>query len=228
VRPTDQATNVGAPASFVWHVDNSLADTTPPQTTITAKPADPSPGADVSFAYGSNEAGSRFECALDGAAFSACPAAGISYPGLANGAHSFQVRAIDASGNADPTPAGYTFSVAAPSPGGGGAGAGSAPPGGGSDPTPPPQSRPAAPQTTLTAKPAAKTRDRTPSFRFRAAGAGVDFECALDKQPFKPCRSPYTTKALKPGAHSFAVRASAGGQSDGTPAKFAFKVVGKG
>jgi hypothetical protein len=231
VRATDQATNLGAPASFTWQVDNSLADTTPPQTTIVAKPPDPSTAADVAFSYSANEAGSSFECALDGAAFAACPVGGISYSGLANGPHSFQVRAKDSSGNLDPTPAGYSFSVAVPaSPGGGGG----SPGGGGTpnvDPGPAPAPRPAtpkAPQTTITAKPAAKTRDRTPTFRFRADSAGASFECAVDKQAFKPCRSPYTMKPLKPGPHSLAVRARAGTATDSSPAKFGFKVLGKG
>jgi hypothetical protein len=217
VRAKDAATNLGAPTSFGWQVDNSLADTTPPETTILSKPPDPSSSASASFAYESNEAGSSFECSLDGAGFSACPTAGVSYSGLANGPHAFRVRAIDTSGNADPTPAGYSFNVAA------------AP----SNP-PPPAPTPAgtrsaqAPQTTIVAKPAARTGDRTPSFRFRADGAGVSFECAVDRQPFKPCRSPFTTKQLKPGAHTFSVRARAGGLTDSSPAKFSFKVKGRG
>jgi hypothetical protein len=217
--PTDQATNAGAPVSFSWEVDNSLADTTPPQTTIVAKPPDPSPAATVFFSYESNEAGSSFECALDGAGFSPCSPAGISYPGLANGPHSFQVRAIDAEANVDPTPAGYSFSVAAASSG----------PPASSITAPPalaPAPRPAAPpETILSAKPAAATHDRTPSFRFRSASPGASFECAVDHQPFKSCHSPFTTKSLKPGRHTFSVRAAAGGLADPSPARFAFKIV---
>ena len=222
VRATDQATNLGAAAAFSWQVDNSLADTTPPETTITAKPPDPSASSTASFSYTSNEPGSSFECSLDAAPFSPCPAAGVSYVGLANGAHSFQVRAVDTSANTDPTPAGYSFGVAvAPQ-------VTTAP----SSPAPsaaPVATRPAvAPQTTLSAKPAAKTRDRTPTFRFRADGSGASFECAVDRQPFKPCRSPFTTKQLKPGPHTISVRAKAGGVSDASPARFSFKVLGKG
>jgi hypothetical protein len=221
--PTDQATNVGAPVSFSWEVDNSLADTTPPQTSIVAKPPDPSPAATVFFSYESNEVGSSFQCALDGAGFSPCPATGISYSGLANGPHSFQVRAIDAEANVDPTPAGYSFSVA---------GASSGPPASpaaGAVPAPAPPARPAAPpKTILSAKPAAATHDRTPSFRFRSASSGASFECAVDRQPFKPCRSPFTAKSLKPGRHAFFVRAVAGGLADQSPAKFGFKIVAGG
>jgi hypothetical protein len=213
VRAKDTATNQGTPASFSWEVDNSLADTTPPQTSIGARPPDPSPSASAFFNYESNEAGSSFECALDGAGFSPCPISGISYAGLANGPHAFQVRAIDTSANVDPTPAGYSFSVAVPA---------AFPP-----PTPPalPAKLPAAPDTVLSAKPAAKTRDRTPTFRFRSDSAGASFECALDRTPFKPCRSPFTTKSLKLGRHTVSVRAVRDGSADASPAKFAFKIV---
>lgn len=111
VRATDQAGNQSTPASYTWEVDNSLADTTPPETTLGSRPADPSGSSTAFFAYASNEPGSTFECRLDAAGFAPCPATGATYAGLAEGAHSFQVRAIDPSSNADPSPAGYSFSV---------------------------------------------------------------------------------------------------------------------
>ncbi len=128
VRARDKATNLGAAAAFDWTVDNSLNDVTPPETTIVSAPPDPSDGTSASFAYSSNEPGSSFECRLDAAPFSSCPAGGIAYADLAAGSHSFQVRAIDPSGNVDPTPAGYTFNVA-PS-------GASSPPAGGASPPP--------------------------------------------------------------------------------------------
>jgi hypothetical protein len=112
LRATDPAGNQGSAGGFEWAVDNSLADTTPPQTTLLSKPPNPSDSSTASFTYESNEPGSSFECSLDGAGFAACPTTGITYTDLANGAHSFAVRAIDASSNADPTPAGYSFDVA--------------------------------------------------------------------------------------------------------------------
>ena len=229
VRATDLAGNSQVtPTSFTWEVDNSLADTTPPETALLGKPADPSTSAVATFTYSSNEPGSSFECSLDAAAFAACPTAGITYSGLASGPHAFQVRAVDPSLNKDPSPASYSFQVVLPVPsdpgsGGGGGGTGGGTPS--STPAPGP-SQPAttAPDTTIAAKPGAKTTDRTPTFRFRAA-TGASFQCKLDKGPFKACRSPYTTPTLAPGKHTLLVRAVLGGVPDPSPASFSFKVV---
>jgi hypothetical protein len=208
VRATDLAGNQQLePTAFSWTVDNSLGDTTPPETKLDSVPPDPSLSSTVSFTYESNELGSSFECALDGAPFAACAASGITYMGLANGPHSFQVRAIDPSANVDPTPAGYSFSVAVPAM------------------APPPLVPVVSPQTLFAKKPPAKTRDRTPTFRFRSDIAGASFECAVDRARFKPCRSPFTTKKLSFGKHSFAVRAVAGSLADTTPLTIHFKVL---
>jgi hypothetical protein len=217
VRATDPAGNPSTPepfpaGSFIWTVDNSLGDKTPPETSIDNKPPDPSGSSAASFTYSSTELGSGFECALDGSRFSSCPPAGITYTGLSNGPHAFQVRATDSSGNVDPTPAGYSFSVAlAPPP----------------LPSPIPLSAagPAKPDTKLLGKPAAKTHDRTPTFRFGSSRPGAGFQCKLDRGPFKACRSPLTTKSLPYGRHTLEVRAVLGAARDSTPATFSFKVV---
>lgn len=112
VRAIDAAGNVqSGSTAFPWTVDNSLADTIPPETSIATKPPDPSGSSTASFTYLSNEPGSSFECSLDGGAFTSCATGGVTYSGLGNGPHTFQVRATDTSGNTDLTPAGYTFTV---------------------------------------------------------------------------------------------------------------------
>jgi len=226
VRATDPAGNQGAAAVFEWTVDNSLADTTPPETTILSRPPDPSENSTASFTYESNEPGSSFECELDGAGFAGCPTAGASYSALADGSHSFEVRAIDPSGNVDPTPAGYSFDVQVP---------------GGPAPspmaTPPPSSASTAPTvspaasvrpgTELIAKPHRRIRDRTPTLRFRSSVAGARFQCSVDRGRFGPCRSPFTTRPLRPGRHRVRVRAIANGVADPTPAVSVFTVLGR-
>jgi hypothetical protein len=85
-----------------------------------------------------------------------------------------------------------------------------------------------APQTTLRRKPAKTTGDRTPSFRFGADESGSSFQCKLDAKPFKACRSPFTTKQLTLGRHTFKVRArDQSGKLDPSPASYGFKVVAK-
>jgi Ca2+-binding RTX toxin-like protein len=63
----------------------------------------------VSFALGSNEAGSRFRCQIDRGPFKPCgPRRGYR---LRLGRHTFRAYAIDAAGNRDRSPAVYRFAV---------------------------------------------------------------------------------------------------------------------
>ena len=64
---------------------------------------------------GSAGDGLVFECALDGAGFGACVSP-VDYAGLVPGGHEFVVRAVDAAGNTDPTPAAYAWVVVEPPP----------------------------------------------------------------------------------------------------------------
>jgi hypothetical protein len=87
-------------------------DTTPPETTITAGPAegDTSTQADVSFSFSSSEAKSTFSCQLDSGGFSPCTSPN-TYHGLSHGSHTFEVKATDRAGNTDATPARRTWTV---------------------------------------------------------------------------------------------------------------------
>ena len=51
------------------------------------------------------------ECRLDDGPFSSCPLDGVTYADLAEGAHAVEVRAVDAVGNVDPTPAVWSWTV---------------------------------------------------------------------------------------------------------------------
>ena len=96
-------------------VITTAADTTPPDTTITAGPTGSTPSTDATFAFSSSESGSTFQCSLDGAAFQSC-ASPTTYQGLAVADHQFAVRAIDAAGNVDPTPATQAWTITSPPP----------------------------------------------------------------------------------------------------------------
>jgi len=103
VRAKDSArTNDPSPAERAWKVD-----TVAPNTTITSVSVS---GKSATFSFSSSETGSTFECRLDGGAWQACSSP-KSYGGLKHGSHSFRVRAIDAAGNSDVTPALRSISI---------------------------------------------------------------------------------------------------------------------
>jgi RTX calcium-binding nonapeptide repeat (4 copies) len=106
VRAKDGAGNMDqTPASRTFTVD-----TAPPDTVITSGPAGPTTDSTPTFEFTATEAGSTLECSLDGGAWFAC-SSGHTTGALADGQHTFQVRARDAVGNLDPTPASRTFTV---------------------------------------------------------------------------------------------------------------------
>ena len=79
------------------------AETDPPRARFTSGP---SPGSSTrdrtpSFSFSSDEGGSTFVCRLDGGAFKPCSPPRTLAP-LADGAHTFSIRAIDAPGNESP------------------------------------------------------------------------------------------------------------------------------
>ena len=97
VRATDGLGNTDAtPASFTWTIDTAA-----PSASITGGPSDPSNDAAPTFTFTADEAGSPFECLLDGGAFAACTSPhGLA--ALTEGSHTFTVRAIDGAGNTGP------------------------------------------------------------------------------------------------------------------------------
>ena len=84
-----------------------------PDTTITSGPEDGSTGntPDASFEFESPDANAvSFECSLDGDDFSTCSSP-QAYTDLAGGSHTFEVRAVAAADQVDPTPASITWTV---------------------------------------------------------------------------------------------------------------------
>jgi len=82
-----------------------------------------------------------------------------------------------------------------------------------------------APSTKIKSGPKGKVKATTAKFKFSSPTKGAKFECKLDKQKFKPCKSPKKYKGLKLGKHVFKVRAVAHGLADPTPAKRQFKII---
>jgi hypothetical protein len=175
VRATDPAGNTDlSPASYTWTID-----ATPPETALgTPLPANPTSATTAQFPF-SSEAGATFECSLGGAAFAACTTP-QSYGGLADGSHTFAVRATDVAGNTDPTPASYTWTVDTGSP-----------------------------VTSISVEPGARTNQHSSQFVFAASEAVTGFHCSVDGAPFAACSSPFWTPGLADGAHTFSARADA-------------------
>ena len=194
VKATDEARNTDAtPASFTWFVD-----TTAPDTSIDSNPSDPTNSTSASFAFSGTDNHSAggdltFECELDGAGFGSCSSP-ESYASLAEGSHTFKVRATDQAGNTDATPASFTWFV---------------------DTT--------APSTSIDTNPSDPSNDASPSFTFsgsdnHSATGALTFECRLDLGGWSSCTSPETVSVAQ-GSHTFEVRASdEAGNTDATPA----------
>ncbi len=109
VRAIDPANNVDpTPASRSFTVDS-----TPPDTVITSGPSGPTSDSTPTFEFNApGEPGASFECKLDNAADWVSCSSPHTTAALADGQHTFQVRAKDGLGNADQSrPAGPSRST---------------------------------------------------------------------------------------------------------------------
>lgn len=184
----------------------SSADTITPETTITSQPPASTAETSASLSFASSEGGSTFACKLDAASWGSCGSP-KAYSGLAAGTHTFSVRATDAAGNVDSTPATGSWTIEEP-----------APP---TDTTPP--------ETTITSEPPASTTETTVSFSFSASESGSTFACKLDAASWSSCGSPKAYSGLSVGEHAFSVRATDGaGNVDATPASASWSVQSSG
>jgi hypothetical protein len=87
-----------------------VTDTSPPQTKIDKGPHKKTSKTTAKFRFESSEAGSTFECKLDRKPLRRCRSP-KTYRHLRPGRHVFMVRATDAAGNTDATPAKRKFTV---------------------------------------------------------------------------------------------------------------------
>ena len=174
-------------------------DTTPPETSISAGPASMTGSTSATFFLAASETGSSFECALDNEEeWEACTSR-KSYSGLSLGSHQFWVRATDAAGNVDPTPATRSWTI--------------------EDTSEPPATE-TPPQTSIVRGPAESTVATTATFALASTKSGSSFECSLDGQEaWEACTATQTYFELEAGEHEFSARAvDANGNVDPTPA----------
>jgi hypothetical protein len=83
------------------------------------------------------------------------------------------------------------------------------------------------PTVQLDKTPKKKTKKPKAKFKFSSDDAKATFECSVDGKAFKSCTSPLRVKKLKPGKHSFAVRATDGNDNTSKEANYRWKVKKK-
>lgn len=90
-------------------VTANFLDEVAPNTTIDSGPTSPSSDPTPTFTFSSDDPTATFQCSLDGSPFTTCTSPRTLSVG--NGPHVFQVRARDAGGNFDGTPAEFQWTV---------------------------------------------------------------------------------------------------------------------
>jgi hypothetical protein len=152
-----------------------------PPTTITSAPPLLSLSSTATFTFVNGDR-TNFNCTLDGGSTQSCTSP-KTYTGLANGLHTFAVKAAGASGS----PVRYTWTVAVVL----------------DEP----------PTVTITSGPSGETTSTSATFSFTASQDGATFECELDGGSDQPCTSPVTYSDLDAGEHRFRVRATVDGRT---------------
>jgi ice-binding like protein/Big-like domain-containing protein len=105
----DPAGNMGSANQTLTVAADNPGDTTPPESTITARPRNKTANKRVTYRFASSEAGSSFECKIDKRKFQRCTSP--TKLKLGKGFHKFAVRATDAAGNLDATAARDSFRI---------------------------------------------------------------------------------------------------------------------
>ncbi len=187
VRAVDVAGNADdSPLTDTWMVDRAG-----PVVTITGRPnaATNLPTANFTFTANDN-GGSGFasaECRIDNGAWESCSTLSASYADLAEGQHTFHVRATDQLGNVG---AAITYSWTV-------------------DQTPPDTLFVGTLPTTITVQHITLAFTGTDAL----TQSQITFECSLDNGPFESCLSPRTFPGLTNGPHNLRVRAVDGAKN---------------
>jgi len=172
----------------------------PPDTLLSASQANPTNQTSINFTYteAPDESGATFECKLDAQPFASCPGAGKSYAALADGSHTFAVKAIG-EGGPDPTPKTFTWTVDT-----------------------------ITPETTIDSGPSEPSGGFSAPFAYHSSEPSSTFKCQLDAGPIQTCPGAGKTYfQLADGSHVFRVwAADNAGNQDPTPATRTFTVQG--
>jgi hypothetical protein len=188
VRATDQAGNTGTEATYTWTVDTQA----PTIDQITG-PTDPSNQTSASFGFSCSESNCSYECDLDGQGFSSC-SPGVSYSGLSDGSHTFEVRATDSAGNTG-SASSYSWKVDTQ-----------------------------APSVQNLTGPPDPSDSTSASFAFGCSESGCSYECDLDGQGFSSCSPTVNYSGLANATHTFSVRATDPAGNTGAESSYTWTV----
>ncbi len=186
----------GLGLASAWTSSRSFViDNAAPTTTITSSPPVQSNAASGSFAFSANESVTGYQCRVDSASFAGCSSPD-SYGPLADGPHTFDVKAVaDLAGNAGTTTS-HSWTI---------------------DTVPP--------NTSITSSPSSLSNTPNPSFGLSATQPGSTFDCSLDGGAFGSCPNPATYSGLSDGAHTFQARAvDPAGNPDPSPSSHAWTI----
>lgn len=171
VRATDAAGNVST-SSTSWTVD-----TVAPTLAFTQVPGSPTNQTSATFAFTVGGA-TVVECSRDGAAFAACTSP-LTLTMLADGNHTFRVRARDAANNTTTLQHDWLVNTVAPT------------------------------VTITSGPPAATTSgNATLTFTVSSTLMVTSVECRLNSGAFAACTSPVSYGSLADGSYTFTVRAT--------------------
>ncbi len=147
------------------------------ETTIDVGPAELVNQRSATFEFSCDQDACSYECQLAGGDWVACTSPHQTVE-LDDGEYTFSVRASNAAGVVDATPAEWTWTI---------------------DTT--------EPKTVIQSAPPAWENASGARFTFGCNEAKCSFECSLDGAEWAPCKSPVTYRQLEHGAHTFTVRA---------------------
>jgi hypothetical protein len=178
VRGTSAANVLSSPVTANWQVDTGAPITPVISSNITS----PTKLKALALVFSSSDTGSmikEFQCSLDQAAFTVCTSP-RNVSALADGNHSFRVKAIDNAGN-ESVIGSYTWSVDS-----------------------------VAPDLAFTSTPKASSTDTAASFVFTASDVSSGLssvQCSIDAGAYASCTSPKNYTNLSVSAHTFSVKA---------------------
>jgi hypothetical protein len=188
VHTVDAAGNVGAAVQTTFTVD-----TTAPSVAITSAPGPTITGTSAAVGFTVDDPNATAYCALDGQPAAPCSNP-VIFTGLAQGAHTVAIHAVDTFGNVGPAvSAGFSVDSVAPT-------------------------------VTSISVPSAPVASRSVSIPFSVDDPGATAFCSFDAGPASSCTSPVRSADLPDGLHTLSIYAVDAAGNRGATAQADFTI----